>query len=143
MNGRGNKSPTKVLWKEFGAWIQRERELAGLKQDQVAAKVGIHPVQLSRIENGESGTKRDTVIALACAIDINEAEALQRAGFASPTEAAKPNGYDESEFALLHSRVKKLTPQQKRDFYIFWNAAERYVAEKERENQQNNGNDEG
>jgi transcriptional regulator with XRE-family HTH domain len=68
-------------WREFGLWLKRERERAGLTQREVAGKVKIHPVQLSRIENGDSGTRRETVFALAAAIGFDLREGLRKAGF--------------------------------------------------------------
>ena len=64
--------------KEFGQWMQRERENRGITQLYAANKMGITPTQLSRIENGKSGTERDTVIIWAQIIGIDENEALRR-----------------------------------------------------------------
>jgi transcriptional regulator with XRE-family HTH domain len=71
------------LWKQFGVWIKDQRETAKPKktQDTVAKDAGISVVHLSRIENGQSGAKRDTVIAIAKAIPCDVNEALSRAGF--------------------------------------------------------------
>jgi transcriptional regulator with XRE-family HTH domain len=73
----------KTHWQQFGAWIRKMRRDAELTQKQVADRSGIHEVQLARIEKGESGTKRDTVIALAKAIGIDEEIALNNAGYAT------------------------------------------------------------
>lgn len=81
------------MWEKFGRWLQAERERAGLSQQQVAAHAGIHVVQLSRIENGRSGAKRETVIAIAEAVNalgkisIDIDAALGRAGFAAQSDA--------------------------------------------------------
>jgi transcriptional regulator with XRE-family HTH domain len=74
-----------ALWRLFGEWIKEHRERSRLKQVDVAQLVGIHPVQLSRIENGVTGTTRETVLALATALDLDAREALNRAGFDIPT----------------------------------------------------------
>ena len=68
-------------WKDFGSWIRIQRKLADLTQDQLAKKAGIHAVQLARIEKGESGTRRDTVLALAKALGQDQDELLNKAGF--------------------------------------------------------------
>lgn len=100
-------SPTKTLWREFGQWIKQCRENAklsnpSLTQERVAQKAGISVVQLSRIENGESGTKRDTIIALARVIGISEAEAMDRAGFGEPKRTgSKKDTEHEREKSLL------------------------------------------
>jgi len=73
----------KSHWEEFGAWIRKMRRDAELTQKQVATKAEIHEVQLARIEKGESGTKRETVIAIAKAIGIDVSLTLNKAGFAT------------------------------------------------------------
>lgn len=61
------------LQKEFGAWIKTQRVIAGLTQKIIAAAAPIDRVHLARIESGESGTKRDTVISLVEAINHKSA----------------------------------------------------------------------
>ena len=63
--------------KDFGRFIQQARENSGLSQKYVAGKANLTVTQLSRIENGQSGTKRDTVILLAQVIGIDEVSALK------------------------------------------------------------------
>ncbi len=64
--------------KDFGRWLQNEREIRGISQKYVAKEIRMSVTQLSRIENGESGTKRDTVILLAQTIGADEEEALRQ-----------------------------------------------------------------
>jgi transcriptional regulator with XRE-family HTH domain len=64
--------------RDWGRWFKKERESRGINQKFVADKVNMTVTQLSRIENGQSGTKRDTVIALAKTVGIDETEALRR-----------------------------------------------------------------
>jgi transcriptional regulator with XRE-family HTH domain len=80
---------TEEEWQAFGAWLKHQRELADVPQVAVAKKANIHVVQLSRIENGHSGVKRDNLVLLVDAINeltkghtINKDEALKKAGFA-------------------------------------------------------------
>lgn len=47
--------------RKAGKYLQQEREKTGVPQATVAEKVGIHVVQLSRIENGHSGARRNTI----------------------------------------------------------------------------------
>lgn len=63
---------------EFGRYMQTERENRGISQKFLAEKIGISVTQLSRIENGKSGTERDTVIVWAKALGVDENEALRR-----------------------------------------------------------------
>lgn len=64
--------------RDFGRWLREQREAGGKSQKFVAAKSGITVTQLSRIENGHSGTRRDTVILLAEIIGVDKREALRR-----------------------------------------------------------------
>ena len=64
--------------REFGRWLRQQRRGHGISQKFVAEKSGITVTQLSRIENGRSSTRRDTVIHLARIIGINESEALRQ-----------------------------------------------------------------
>ena len=84
-----NVNMAEERWREFGAWLSGEREKTEVIQKTAAKKAGIHAVQLSRIENGSSGVKRETVIDLVDALNelskdykISKSEALNRAGFA-------------------------------------------------------------
>jgi transcriptional regulator with XRE-family HTH domain len=79
------KKPSEQLWVEFGAWIRDERESRRLSQGGAASRAGIDRQQWYRIESGKSGTRRDTVIAIAHALSVDEDEALKKAGFDSPT----------------------------------------------------------
>jgi transcriptional regulator with XRE-family HTH domain len=81
---------TEEEWQAFGAWFKHQREAAGVSQVRAAKEAGIHVVQLSRIENGHSGVKRDNLMLLIDAINklskshaINKEEALKKAGFAT------------------------------------------------------------
>ncbi len=87
----GVKMAVKDRWEEFGEWLAEERGKAGVAQKLVAIKAAISPVQLNRIEKGNSGAKRQTVIDIVEAINDHSStahrldleEALNRAGFAS------------------------------------------------------------
>ena len=77
------KKSSEELQREFGSWIKLQRKMAGLVQGTVSVSAPIDRVHLARIESGESGTKRDTVISIVEAInqksttghkvDVNEA----------------------------------------------------------------------
>jgi len=72
---------------QFGAWLKQTREGLTLTQQAVADAIGKHVNQIGRIETGESGTKRETIIDIVgflnkrgANVDVNDA--LQRGGFA-------------------------------------------------------------
>ena len=93
------------IWKSFGTWIKELRDKAGLSQDGAARRAEIDRQQWYRIENGLSGTKRDTVIRIAHALSADPNEALERAGFSTgqPLERPKPQTVQE-----LLSRLNEL-----------------------------------
>lgn len=73
----------------FGPWLQQRREERGISQSAVAKKAGITVTHLSRIENGQSGVKRRTLVHIVDAINELEPDqslsldhVLIRAGFA-------------------------------------------------------------
>lgn len=77
------ETKSKGLWPEFGRWMRDLREARHLSQSGAAQRAGIDRQQWYRIENGKSGTRRETVIAMANAVSANVDEALRRAGFSS------------------------------------------------------------
>ncbi len=91
--------PSNTLWSEFGAWIKELREGQRLSQAGAAHRAGIDRQQWYRIESGKSGTRRDTVIAMANAVSADVGEALKRAGF-SLADPDKPQNIQEFIEAL-------------------------------------------
>lgn len=116
------------LWAQFGAWFKQQREIAGLTQEQVRKKANIHVVQLSRIENGHSGAKRETVIGLVNAVNslskshkIDLKLALNQAGFDAPIEPTdeQVNDYFERlKSEVMASGFEELeTDEEREDFF--------------------------
>lgn len=77
------------LWVKFGRWLKSQRQDRRITQQALADGIGMHQVHVSRIENGHSGTKRETVIEIARFLELNVTDTLRRAGFsdAETTEA--------------------------------------------------------
>jgi transcriptional regulator with XRE-family HTH domain len=73
----------KERWRVFGNWLKTQRENAKLSQDGLADLIDVDRQTIYRLENALSGTKRETVLALAEALKASESEALLKAGFAS------------------------------------------------------------
>lgn len=109
MNGDGEKTKEQ----EFGPWLRSQRERAGKARKSVAAAIGIHTVQLARIEAGESGTRRETLDALIAELSLDPKEAYIRAGF---MPAEEPGATDrQAEAARAAELIKdflSLTPAQ-------------------------------
>lgn len=75
------KADPKQVWRLFGPWLRRQREIAGKTRKQVASVVEIHPVQLARIETGDSGTRKETLDLLISELGLNAEDAYRMAGF--------------------------------------------------------------
>lgn len=134
-------SETNLL--SFGDELKQRRKRKGLTQEALvkAAKDVCTAGYISNLERNQDIGKKgqptrpsvEIVDALADVLDWPRDQARLAAGHA-PGDAPSRNGYDESEFALYASKLKKLTAQQKRDFYLFWNAAKEVLDKAEREN---------
>lgn len=61
---------------ESGARIRRAREQAGIKQNELAASVGVQPNHLSRVERGDRKPSFDLVSKIAGALGIPVAELI-------------------------------------------------------------------
>lgn len=131
--------------KDFATWLRHWRKKRGLTQErlvQLAHEV-CKPAYISTLERAYDKSKKtgkptrpseEIVDALADALGRPRAEARRLAGHAAPDESTRRDGYDESEFALYHSKLKRLKPQQRRDFMVFWEAAKERIDHWEREN---------
>jgi predicted ATPase/transcriptional regulator with XRE-family HTH domain len=58
----------------FGAWVQRRRKLLDLTQKELAARVGLSPVTLTKIERDERRPSRQVATLLADALLLPSAE---------------------------------------------------------------------
>ncbi len=68
---------------EFGRWLRSKREERKLSRAELSRLADISDMQIYRIEQGETGSKRETLRLLANALQIDENEVLRRAGFYS------------------------------------------------------------
>lgn len=66
----------------IGAAIRRLRDIAGIRQDALAAAVGISPGHLSRFENGKRDISRPTYDALVQALAVEGTRQRHEAGAA-------------------------------------------------------------
>jgi transcriptional regulator with XRE-family HTH domain len=90
---------------EFGRWLKEQRKSRRKTQDYVARKSGITVTQLSRIENGRSSTRHDTVIQLAQIIGIDESEALKH--FAPESFLSLPEELENIPFSEFNKQELK------------------------------------
>ncbi len=92
----------------FGPWYKQHRLAAGLTQDEVAARTGLHKVTISRIENGQPLTG-ETAANLAQAVGAPVEEAVWRS-IRMSTDPLEPTSDAERKAILIVRRV----PQNKR-----------------------------
>ena len=104
----------KKRWRVFGDWLKIKREEAKLSQDGLAYLVGVDRQTIYRLENALSGTKRETVIAIAKALNANEEEALRKAGFAPQEEI--DSDIERVELETMYRKRKNLTGQRRDAF---------------------------
>lgn len=115
-------------------FVRRVRNEKGYSLDKVQqlSLNSINASYVSRIENGqvlqESITAKK-LRALAKGLGVSEEEVFAVARGKSLEESEKVD----ADMALFASRVKKLTPQQKRDFQIAWRMANELLDRLERE----------
>jgi len=107
--------------KEFGRYMQQEREARGISQKYLAGKMGISVTQLSRIENGKSGTERDTVILWAQKLGMDENEALRQFKPENIESGFNIDVADNVRLQLLHG--EKYSPDEQKEFADAFNIA--------------------
>jgi photoactive yellow protein len=90
-HGKGELNP---VWVAFGIVARAARERAGLIQKDVENAGIISEVHLSRLENGESGTRRSTVKKLAKLYKWDIVEALNAAGWQPTPSELKEVGHN-------------------------------------------------
>jgi transcriptional regulator with XRE-family HTH domain len=62
----------------LGRNLRQARERAGLTQEAVAERSGVHPTEVSRIESGKRDPRIATVEALAEAVGVSVSDLLVR-----------------------------------------------------------------
>lgn len=61
----------------LGRNLRRAREQAGLTQEQVAERSGVHSTEVSRIERGKRDPQVSTVERLAKAVEVSPSDLLR------------------------------------------------------------------
>ena len=99
----------------LGQYLKKMREAKGYSQEGAAYKAGMDRQQWYRIENGKSGTKRETIIKMANAVDADVREALNLAGYkADENEASDSHEiYEDIEITFRDGNKIPEDKQQK------------------------------
>jgi transcriptional regulator with XRE-family HTH domain len=69
---------------QLGANVRRHRLAAGLTQEQLSDRAGLHLTEISRIENGRRDPQLATIVTVADALEIAPAELLAGIGAFAP-----------------------------------------------------------
>jgi len=108
--------------KALGSWIKQHREKANLSQETAAEKANLSRFQWMRIENGQSGTKRETLIQIAKVINADVNQTLRKGGFIDSSLESESNvehqlleWLSEIDFSIFdETEIKEIV-----DFIIF------------------------
>jgi transcriptional regulator with XRE-family HTH domain len=106
----------------FGEFLRRHREnlRPELNQTEAGARAGMSRTQWTRLELGESGTRRDNIPAIAKAIGADLRETYEMAGFAPPSHLVGDSDFEHSDFELLYRKHLKLAAHQKQELSIIF-----------------------
>ncbi len=96
MATNGNKKDVNIF---IGSNIKRERELAGLTQDQFSDLLGIGTKSLSAIERGQIGISMHTLKKVCATLSISSDAII----FGEPPK---------NDVSLITRKLERLTPQQ-------------------------------
>jgi transcriptional regulator with XRE-family HTH domain len=70
--------------KQFGVWLREHRVVLGINQAEAGRRAGMSRTQWTRLERGESGTRRENIPAIAKTLKTDLTETYRRAGYAPP-----------------------------------------------------------
>jgi len=70
------RDPTLTYLQQFGLHLKLARVKAGLTQEQLAERAGLHRTFVGLLERGESGLSVERLVDLAEALDVEPAELL-------------------------------------------------------------------
>jgi transcriptional regulator with XRE-family HTH domain len=74
----------------FGQNLLAARRRAGLVQTELAQQSCLHPTYVSHMEQGMRLARIDTVVRLACALDVGMGELVRGIEWSPPAPAAPP-----------------------------------------------------
>jgi transcriptional regulator with XRE-family HTH domain len=62
---------------KFGAAVRRLREQAGISQEELADRCGLHRTYVGSVERGERNVSLDNVVRLAKALSVSASELME------------------------------------------------------------------
>lgn len=110
--------------KEFGLWLREQRLSLGINQTEAGRRAGMSRTHWTRLELGESGTRRENIPKIAKAVKASLQETYRRAGYSSPEIEwalpeflerfnALPQNVREDVAVIVEALWKKYAYQQK------------------------------
>lgn len=102
--------------KDLGKQVKRFRKAKGMKQEDLAAAVGISPQHLSNIENGKGNASLKVVANLAFWLDVSISELMS--GTLPPPGTPEPEPAAESD-SLMEYVMSRLKSADKNDLIYF------------------------
>jgi len=114
---------TEATRRAFGAWLKETRLQRGLTQQQAADAADIARQQWIRLENGESGTRADTLKKIAAALQVEVNEVYARAYGAG----ARAENKDEAPLAAVSGSLSERLPAAQSRVYDALRRRERVV----------------
>jgi transcriptional regulator with XRE-family HTH domain len=71
-----HQGPEATYLQKFGLSLKLQRVKAGLTQEQLADRAGMHRTFIGLVERGESGLSIERLVDLAAALDVEPADLL-------------------------------------------------------------------
>lgn len=100
--------------KQFGKWLREHRAVLGINQKEAGRRAGMSRTQWTRLEHGESGTRRENIPGIAKAVKADLLETYRRAGYAPPV--------GEAEVPDFVQRLNMLPPSARHDLTVMIDA---------------------
>jgi HTH-type transcriptional regulator/antitoxin HipB len=72
--------------KQLGSILYRQRDLAGLSQNELSSKAGLRQATISKIESGSPATRIQTICSVLAALDLELQVVPRRKGSAENIE---------------------------------------------------------
>lgn len=110
---------------DFGTWLREHREARKLSQTEAGRKAKMSRTQWTRLERGESGTKRSQIPAIANAVDADLYETYRLAGYEPPKNPA--SGFSRSRLESIYRRMSQLRPEQRKRLDVLVDALEHEI----------------
>ncbi|HYE74247.1 MAG TPA: helix-turn-helix transcriptional regulator [Blastocatellia bacterium] len=94
----------------LGKYLKKHRKKSGVHQKEIASMLGLHEVQISRIENGHTGTSKENIERYCEAVGADKYEAFRILDITPPISSIPKN--TEHKIGLIFDESRQLSPEQ-------------------------------